>query len=296
MRIPLIPIPLPAMPFQYQPEVYYSSTSWYGSYEKLLDIIESIEDTLQELGISFEVWSIPLGGAKTYLEDHHYVSGCGAQNLKTCLEEVCKNQPVTRFGWILFGPVTQLVIGELYENHCDIKVQSIYGFIPNNYPFISIDDAGRVVLEPLPSYKMDWWTKDRVTEWKSNSLPWAQDISDELLASAPSARIKGYLSDKPRPRGYDFPFRTRGFTLIEVTNLSDKFPEDSPPLIANIAPIFCSISSAPMGLNDLNEVKIGGMKLSILFISQYPFHDLTLVLFSIGCYVNQSKSYRMVEK
>jgi len=153
--MPLIPIPLPIIPFQYHSEVYYSLTRWYGSYEKLLDIIENIENTLQEFGISFEIWTVPLGGAKTYLEDHHYVSGCGAQNLKTCLEKVSNNQPVTRFGWILFSSVTQLVIGELHENHCDIEVKSIYSFIPNNYPFISIDDAGRLVLEPLPSYKME---------------------------------------------------------------------------------------------------------------------------------------------
>lgn len=295
--MPLIPTPLPIMPFQYHSEVYYSSTRWYGSYEKLLDIIECIENKLQELGISFEVWTVPLDGAKTYLEDHNYVSGCGAQNLKTCLEEVCKNQPVTRFGWIFFSPVTQLVIGELYENHCDIEVQSIYSFIPNNHPFISIDDAGRVILEPLPSYKMNWWTKDYVTEWKSkSSLPWAEDISDELLASAPSAQIKGYLGDEPRPRSYDLPFRTRGLTIQEVTCPPDKFPENDPPLIGNVAPIFCHISSAPRGLNDLKDVKIGGMKLDTLLISQYPLHDSSVVLFSISCYVNQSRSYRMVEK
>ena len=290
MRTPLIPIPLPVMPFQYHSEVYYSSTSWHGNYEKLLNIIESIEYTLQEFGISFEVWTVPLGGAKTYSEDHHYIIGCGAQNLKTCLEKVCKNQPVTRFGWILFSPVTVLVIGELYENHCDIEVQSIFSFIPNNYPFISIDDAGRVVLEPLPAYKMDWWTEDYVTECRSkSSLPWAEDLSDELLASAPSAQVKGYLGDKPRPRSYNF--RAKGLTLLEVTGPTDKFPEDAPLLISNVAPIFCSISSAPTGLNDLKEVKIGGMKLSTLSI---PHRDLTLILFSIDCYVNQSKSYRMV--
>jgi hypothetical protein len=290
MRTPLIPIPLPVMPSQYHSEVYYSSTSWHGNYEKLLNIIESIEDTLQEFGISFEVWTVPLGGAKTYSEDHHYIIGCGAQNLKTCLEKVCKNQPVTRFGWILFSPVTVLVIGELYENHCDIEVQSIFSFIPNNYPFISIDDAGRVIPEPLPAYKMDWWTEDYVTECRSkSSLPWAEDLSDELLASAPSAQVKGYLGDKPRPRSYNF--RAKGLTLLEVTGPTDKFPEDAPLLISNVAPIFCSISSAPTGLNDLKEVKIGGMKLSTLSI---PHRDLTLILFSIDCYVNQSKSYRMV--
>lgn len=294
MLMPLIPIPLPIMPFQYHSEVHYSSTGWHGDYKKLLDIIKSIENKLQELGISFEVWTVPLGGAKTYLEDHHYISGCGAQNLKACLEEVRKNQGVTGFGWILFSPVTVLVIGELYDNHCDIEVQSIFSFIPNNYPFISIDDAGRVVFEPLPSYKMDWWTKDRVTEWKLPDGLWKEDISDELLAPFPSAQIKGYLGDKPRSRIYDFPFRTRGLTLLEVTSPLDKFPEACPPLIANLAPIFCHIGSAPRGLNDLNEVKIGGMKLSTLPISQYPIHDLTLVLFSIDCYVNQSKSYRMV--
>ncbi|MCK4307336.1 ATP-binding protein [candidate division WOR-3 bacterium] len=299
MLRPLIPIPLPIIPFQYHPELYYSYTGWYGDYGRLLDVIDSIENKLQELGISFEVWTVPLGGARTYSEDHHYISGCGAQNLKTCLEEVHKKQQVTRFVWILFspGPVIEIVIGELYKNHCDIKVLSVFHFIPNNFPFISIDDAGRVILEPLPAYKMEWWTKDCVTE---GGLPikveWREDLSDDLLAPLLSAQIKGYFGDKPRPRSYDLPFRTRGLTLLEVTSPSDKFPRNCHPLITNVAPIFCHISSAPRGLNDKNGVKIGGMKLSTLSFSQYPIHDLTLVLFSIDCYVNQSQSYKMVMK
>lgn len=298
LKLPYMPlIPIPTVPFQYQSELYYSSTRWYGNYKKLIDIINNIENKLHEFGISFEVWTVPLSGAKTYLEDHHYISGCGANNLKTCLEEVHKNQRVTGFGWILFSYVTVIVTGEIHEKHCEIKVQSIFNFIPNNFPFISIESVGRVALEPLPANKMDWWKEDRVVKWKSkDSLPDAEDISDELLVSAPSAHIKGYLGDTPRPRNYNFPFRTRGLTLLEVTGSSDNSPEYDNPLLANTELIFCSIGSAPTGLNDLNEVRIGGMKLSALPIPQYPFHDLALVLFDLECYVNQSKSYRMVEK
>ncbi len=298
LKLPYMPlIPIPTMPFQYQSELYYSSTRWYGSYEKLPAIINNIENKLQDLGISFEVWTVPLSGAKTYLEDHHYISGCGANNLKRCLKEVHKNQRVTGFGWILFSSVIVIVTGEIHEKHCDIKVQSIFNFIPNNFPFISIDGAGRVALEPLPANKMDWWKEDRVVEWKSKDiLPDAEDISDELLVSAPSAHIKGYLGDTPRPRNYNFPFRTKGLTLLEFTGSSDNSPEYDNPLLANTELIFCSLRSAPTGLNDLNEVRIGGMKLCALPFSQYLFHDFSLVLFDIECYVNQVKSYRMMAK
>ncbi len=238
-----------------------------------------------------------MGGAKTYLEDHHYISGCGAQNLKECLEEESGKQGVTRFGWLLCSTVVIIVTGEIYKEHCVIEVQSIFSFIPNNYPFISIDDAGRVVLEPLPAYKRDWWIEDRAREWKSPELPnelSLQDISDELLAPFPSARIKGYLGDKPRPRSCDSPFRANGPTLLNVTSPLGKLLEDAPPLITNVEPIFCYINSASMGLDDLNEVKIGGMELSALPIPWQPLYDLTLVLFSVECHVNQSKSSRMI--
>ena len=78
-------------------------------------------------------------------------------------------------------------------------------------------------------------------------------------------------------------------------NIKDlnKLPEDTPPLITNASILFTSICSAPMGLNDTNEIKITGMNLRVLLIPRIIFNDLILVLFSLDCHVNQSKSYRL---
>lgn len=89
MWIPLIPIPVPLLPFQYSYDVYRSYTGWRGDCKRLLDILMEIENKIQETyGIAYEAWTIPIRGAKTFLEDHSYNSGCGAQNLRECLESV----------------------------------------------------------------------------------------------------------------------------------------------------------------------------------------------------------------
>jgi len=138
-----------------------------------------------------------------------------------------------------------------------------------------------------------WSLKDLAKEWKTKVSEdlWLEDLPDEMLALLPSAKIIGYFGEKPKPRSYDFPFRARGLTILEIVD-QGKF-EDVPPLISNTSPLLCHIGSAPRGLNDLKEIKIVGMKLSTLLLPQYPIHDLTPVLFNIDSYVNQSKSYRI---
>jgi hypothetical protein len=288
MWMPLIPIPLPLIPFQYD-EVYSSYTSWYGDYDKLPEILTDIENNIQEAyGIGYEVWTIPLKGARTYLDDHSYISGCGAQNLLECM----RDQNINKFGWFLIAKsVAYMVVGEVHEKHCHISVEGITGSIPNNFPFISIDDIGRVMLEPLSVKR--WTVKDRIKEWRksiSGNL-WLEDLPDEVLAPFPSAQIVGYLGERPRPRSYDTPFRARGLTVLEIINSYES--SEVPPLIKNTTLICCHISSAPRGLNDFKEMKIIWMKLNTLILPLYPIHDLTVVLFSIDCYVNQSKSYRI---
>ena len=294
--MPLLPIPLPFIPFRYASNLYSSYTSWFGSCEKLRDILTELERKIQETyGIGYEVWAVPLGGARTFIEDHSYVTGCGAEYLKNCLMRVCKNQRVINFGWFISAKsVSYTIIGSIHGNQCDININPIIGFIPNNFPFVSIDDVGRVVPEPLPVNKIT--VKNNMKNWR---LPvggefWLEDLSDEQLANFPSAKITGYLGGKPRPRSYDLPFRANGLTILEM-NMNTRLPENAPPLVTNITPFPCHVSSAPSGLNDLKEVKVIGINCNALPLTQYPVHDFTLILFSLDCYINQSKTYRLLK-
>jgi hypothetical protein len=294
MWMPLLPLPLPFIPFRYISDLYGSYASWFGSREKLRDILTELESKIQETyGIGYEVWTVPLRGTRTFIEDHTYVTGCGAKYLKNCLMKLCKNKRVTNFGWFLSAKsVSYTIIGSIHGDQCDININSIIGFIPNNFPFVSIDDVGRVILEPLPANKIT--VMNNMKDWR---LPvdgefWLEDLSDEQLAKFPSAKITGYLGGKPRPRNYDLPFRANGLTILEM-NMNTRLPENAPPLVTNITPFPCHVSSAPSGLNDLKEVKVIGIDCNVLPLSQYPAHDLTLILFSVKCYVNQSKSYRL---
>jgi len=74
-----------------------------------------------------------------------------------------------------------------------------------------------------------------------------------------------------------------------------RHPEDAPPLITNASTLFTSMRSAPMGVNDMEEIKITGMNLNlkVLLIPRIIINNVTLVLFSLNCHVNQSKAYRL---
>ena len=296
MWMPLLPIPLPFIPFRYTSDLYGSYTSWFGSREKLRDILTELEGKIQETyGIVYEIWTVPLSEARTFTEDHSYVTGCGAEYLKNYLMKVCENQRVINFGWFFSAKsVSYTIIGSIHGDQCDINMNSIISFIPNNFPFVSIDDVGRVVPEPLPANKIT--VMNNMKDWR---LPvggqfWLEDLSDEELAMFPSAKITGYLGGKPRPRTYDLPFRANGLTILEM-DMNTKPPENAPPLVTNITPLPCHVSSAPSGLNDLKEVKVIGINCNALPLTQYPVHDLTLILFSVDCYINQSKTYRLTK-
>ena len=291
---PIILLPVPLIPLRGHSKVYYTSSMWHGNiedYEKFLKILTEIENILEKsTGISFEVWSL-----WTPLSKHDYFTGCNAQGLVECIENM--SQKPIKFAWILYSTVTILVIGRISENSCIVEVRSVFNFIPNNYPFISIDEVGRVVTLPLPARESTWWTKELIKEWK---LPpkeelWQEDIPDELLEQLPSTQIIGYLSEIPRPRRYDVPFRiSRGLTLIDIKEIG-KLPEGTPPLITDVNPLFTILRSAPRGLNDLKEVKIVGMNLEALIMPEIIMHDMAIVLFSLECHVNQSKLHRITQ-
>jgi len=290
----LIPLPSPFIPFRHSSDLYFADISWFGKHENLPEIVTELENTIQDTyGIGFEVWTVPLSRSYTVIEDPYYFSGCGADSLNECLMGLYKNKRNINFGWLVFGKsITCIVTGGVHGDSCNLDINSIISFVPNNFPFPSIDDAGRIILEPLPVNKT--MIANKLKEWKFRVKDefWLEDLSDEQLAIFPSGRIIGYLGGKPRPQSYDSPFRADGLTVIK-TELGGNLRKSIPPLITNMAPLLCYISSAPSGLNDLKEIKIIGIKCIALPISLYPLKNLTLVLFSIDCYVNQFKSLKL---
>ena len=293
MWMPLVPIPVPVMPFRYTSEVYSAYSEWHGDYDDFKSILIDVESKIQDMfGISYEFWTVPLSGAKTYLDDHSYRTGSGARNLLICLQELKDNQRVIKYGWIIFSkPVVHIIYGGIYPNHSSIQVLSLISSVPNCLRFISIDEEGRILPEPLLVNKGN---VGEIIEKKikfSDEDIYLEDLPNNILNSLPSANILGYLGDKPRPRVFDSPFRARGISVLRLTEEISKW-NDLPPLIANTTHVFSYINSAPRGLNDLKEVKIGTMQLNVMTKSD-PFNDMALVLFSIETYVNQSKNLRI---
>lgn len=284
MWLPLILIPSPSIPF-YTSEVYTARTGWHGTRDKLLDILVNIENMIQKsYGIAYEAWT-------TLKSSGTYISGCGAKNLKECI----RNYDINKFGWFLTAEsICYLVMGEIYGRNCELDVEGIITFIPNNFPFVSIDEIGRIMLEPLSVRKRSV-NDSFIKEWKwhprINGNLWLEDVSDKELASLPAAQIIGYFGEKPKPRSYNSPLRAKGLTLLRIIN-QDKFV-NPPPLISNADLLFSHIVTAPIGLDDLKEIKIIEMELNVLLLPQDLFHDLTIALFAINSCVNQSKSKRL---
>jgi len=293
MWMPLIPIPVPVMPFRYTSEVYSAYSMWHGDYSNFQEILVDLENKIQEMfGISYEFWTVPLSGPKTYLEDHTYRTGSGAKNLQICLHELKDKQRVTKYGWIIFSkPVVHIIYGGIYPNHASIQVISLISSIPNCLKFISLDDEGRILLEPLLVNKgsIGEIVEERIRF--SEEYIYLEDLPNNILNSLPSANILGYLGDKPRPRSFDFPFRANGISILQLMGDINKW-ENLPPLITNTTHVFSYINSAPRGLNDLEDVKIGTIQLNVMTKID-AFSDMILVLFSIESYVNQSKNLRV---
>jgi len=291
--MPLIPLPLPFVPFRYRSNLYKADVSWFGKRQDLFNILSELEAIVHETyGIGFEVWTVPSNRLRTFMEDLSYFSGCGAEQLGRCLMDLCEDRNRVCFGWLIFGKsITCIIAGSIHGESCDLNIISLIGFIPNNFPFPSIDDVGRVVPEPLPVSETT--IANNLKEWRLHVKEefWTEDLSDEQLANFPPGRIIGYLGGRPRPRSYDLPFRADGLTGIE-TDLAE-LQKDSPPLVTNTAPLLCHISSAPSGLNDLKEIRVIGISCNVLPVSLYPLRDLTLVLFNVDCYVNQSKAFKL---
>ncbi len=164
-------------------------------------------------------------------------------------------------------------------------------FIPNNFPFVSVDEIGSVVLEPLPVSKV---VIPDIRSWKQpvTSALRLQDLEDLQLAILPSLKIIGYLGQKPRQHMYDSPLRARGLAVINMSK-SEKFLEGAPPVITELSPLLCRIASAPRGLNDVEEIRLVGLECNTLPIPQYPMHDFSIILFDIGCRCNQLKTLKL---
>ena len=291
--MPLVPIPVPVLPFGYSQKVYSAYSEWHGDYDNFKSLLIEVENKIQDMfGISYEFWTVPLSGAKTYLDNHTYRTGSGARNLQMCLQELKDNQRAIKYGWIIFSkPVIHIIYGGIYPNYSSIQVQSLISSVPNCLKFISIDEEGRIFPEPLLV------NKGNVGEIIEKKIKFSEeyidleDLPESILNSLPSANILGYLGDKPKARVFDSPFRARGVSVLQLREQISK-RNDLPPLIANATSVFSYIRSAPRGLNDLEEVKIGGMQINAM--KEFDiFNNMILLLFSIESYVNQSKNLRI---
>ncbi|MBT9132750.1 MAG: hypothetical protein DDT32_01592 [Syntrophomonadaceae bacterium] len=289
---PLIPIPVPIIPFDTYSDFYGATSRWFGDPQELPNILVDLERKIQEThGIGYEFWTIPLPGPQTFLEEHHYLTGCDASSLKNWITNICDKSRPTIFGWILFaGSVTYLVSGDIFESHCSIDVSPRIAFIPNNFPFVSVDEIGRVVLEPLPVNKV---VIPDIRSWKQPvpSALFADDLEDSKLAKLPSLKITGYLGQEPQPRRYGSPFRARGLTVIDMSK-SEKFLEAAPPVITELSPLFCGITSAPVGLNDTEEIRVVELECNVLSIPRFPQH-FSIILIDVACSLNQSKTVKL---
>lgn len=292
MWTPLIPIPVPVIPFNSYSNFYGATSRWTGDPQKLPNILLDLESRIQEThGIIYEFWTIPLPGPQTLLEEHHYLTGCDASSLKDCIANICGKQHLTIFGWVLFAQsVIYIVSGDISGSHCSIDVNPRVSFIPNNFPFVSVDEMRGVVLEPLPVSKV---VIPDIRSWKQpvTSDLFLKDIEDLQLAVLPSLKITGYLGQEPRQRMYDSPYRARGLAVVNIGK-SEKFLEEAPPVITELSPLFCSIASAPMGLNDVEEIRLAGLECNILPIPPV-FNDFSIALFDIACSFNQSKTLKL---
>jgi hypothetical protein len=289
----LIPIPVPTIPFDSYSDLYGTTTRWTGNSQDLPDILLKLENGIQEThGIICEFWTMPMPGSRTLLEDHFYLTGCDASALTNSIADISKKEHLSIFGWILFaGSVVYIIAGEIWDGHSSIDANSRIAFIPNNFPLVCLDDIGRVIVEPLPVHKIH---SSEIKRWKQpvdNSL-FLDDVPDPQLAVLPSAKIVGYLGQEPRQRIYGSPFRAKGLTVIDLVTRGTPL-EGAPPIITEVAPLFCRIALAPSGLNDLEEVRLAGLETDVLPIPQYPLHDFSIILFDIGCSFNQSKTLKL---
>lgn len=289
----LIPIPVPLIPFDSYSDFYRAIARWTGNHQELPTILMELENRIKDThGIGFELWTVPEPGPRTFLEEHYYLTGCDAYSLKRCLADICDKQHLAIFGWILFaGSVIYTICGDVSESHCSIDINATMRFIPNNFPFVSLDDIGRVIVAALPVTKIQ---PGDIKKWEKpvDHGLFLEDVPDLHLSALPSGKIIGYIGQEPRPRTYDLPFRAEGLTVIDLVSHGDALAE-APPLIAKVAPLFCHVTSAPRGLNDTQEVRLTGLKCSVLPIPQYPMHDFSVILFEIECDLNQSRTFKL---
>lgn len=273
-------------------ELYYNTTRWHGDMKSLRSgAIVELENKIQEIGILYEYWTITADRPRTIIEPHTYRTGVDAVTLQESITELVPKLEHANFGWVIIsgGIAVYILGGAVSEKSASITITHIVSFIPNNFPFVYIDDVARAVEEPLPVRVMN---HPLTEEWRSsvpNSL-FLDEPPEEELAKEPPASLIGYLGPKPEPKRPDIPIRTKGLVALSI-DCNRRF--DFEDMVSEMDPVLCNFSTLPMRLNDLEEIKIVGHKAMAFLFPHYDFHNFHLILFDIDCDVNQHKALKL---
>lgn len=297
LRLPyghLLPLPLVTPWCPVNRESYVASSRYLGESEDVYEVLDQIERVTQSsFGIGFEVWTVPVAGARTYTEDHRYAAGSGAASLISTVRERVRIQPYVRFGWgVLTGSVFQIVTGFVDGSHSNIVVTSFLNSVPNGFDFVSISPEGRVMPNRLPVHEYrreNELDAKRILESRLRFSPADTTESDES-PSVMGVSVVGFLGSEPEPLTYGGLVGRKGLTLFKFDDSCTLEP-DTTPLVSHASVLFGCISNRPMGLNPFKPLSLHSLKSWAFPLAVDIASDTTVILFGNAIGLNQEDKH-----
>lgn len=257
------------------------------NYANMLQLLSEVERQIDHAhGIAYELWTI-FERLNNY--EAVYRTGGGWIKLKNQLKNMVRKTEV-KFGWILLtGSADYILSGKIFEDQrYSLHIEARLGFIPNNFPLVSFENK-RVALKPYPVNEMEFESK--IKAWRMKEILMKDNPTDSELLEFPSAKIVGYLGQKPLPR--DRLFRAgKGATVIEIKDSSKL--QDFPPVISEIHPLPSYLSNACSGLDDKNEIKVTFLE-SHAYSMPFLFSTPDIILLNVDLGANQFEDLRTEE-
>lgn len=285
-------VPVPVLPFHPDNPIYMTQTRRVFTAPEFSRAIRELEQQIsRQHGLEHEVWSID---EEVTLESGVYNIGSGATHLDDAASSAVEQSDSVDFAWVLFtGTVVYTVVGRFKEGHWYVTIRRDISFIPNHFPFVTLDEKGTASSTPLSV------TEDSVSHgenWVSPNTVTGEDPSEAALRGLPAAEIDGYLGVPPRERGFKTPFRQRTGSVVlsrtgDQTGLGGK---KFPAFIQDMEPLVASVDQAPHGFNDQEEARITSMIVSGRAKSFTPGGG-AVVLFNVSLALQQEQKHRFPE-
>lgn len=289
----ILPVPAHVEHLTRTGKMYMTGASWRGTKDELFGyegILANFEEALDSnIGFMSSFWTATKVWLPALGATQEYVTGCSIRDLDVMLSS---NTGRWAFAWaVSAGSAMYLIDARIGEDLTHLSMSAFIRFIPNDFQFASFDADGNVammklqVTEETPFEEKSW--ASRVPEQLNLDMP-----QDNLLISRPAGRIESYVGGPPKSRTNGLVFRASGLTLLELLSGNNALGEDVPPLVGNASRIFCRLSSGPMELNDVEEVRVTGLKCKATAFSDF-FEELIMVPFDISVDVNQLSIHKL---